>query len=71
MYGRCEICGALHGTVDGRLWYEGCEHIKQQVHIMISKRKCSTCTTNDGQDCRNCKWNLEASKTPLVDNWRE
>ena len=33
--------------------------------------KCNTCETDDGQDCRNCVWNLDADKQPLVDNWRD
>lgn len=32
---------------------------------------CNNCGTDDGQDCRNCIWNIKATKDNLVDNWRE
>ena len=32
---------------------------------------CSSCSTDDGEDCRTCIYNMDSVKDNLRDNWRK
>jgi hypothetical protein len=39
MYGNCKICGQMFGTLDGKTFFEECDHVKEEVLESINKRE--------------------------------